>query len=237
MSTPSAAAKFDPARAAQYAEQSRIALAGYDACHDLAACMLASAIPAEAHAAQVLVAGAGGTAREIAALAGLAPGWRFTAVDPSRPMLDLASANVAAAGLDARVTTHLGYVDDLPADDRFDGATLIGVLHHVAGDGAKAALLRSIARRLKPGAPLVVAGNYRRYAEHPRLLSAWAQRWRMHGATPEEVARKLATILRGADPPASEDAVHALLDAAGFREPVRFFASLFWGAWIAMRGA
>ncbi|AGZ31539.1 hypothetical protein BBK_4526 [Burkholderia pseudomallei NCTC 13179] len=96
MSTPSAAAKFDPARAAEYAEQSRIALAGYDACHDLAACMLASAIPAEAHAAQVLVAGAGGTAREIAALAGLAPGWRFTAVDPSRPMLDLASANVAA---------------------------------------------------------------------------------------------------------------------------------------------
>lgn len=229
MSTPSAAAKFDPARAAEYAEQSRIALAGYDACHDLAACMLASAIPAEAHAAQVLVAGAGGTAREIAALAGLTPGWRFTAVDPSRPMLDLANANVAAAGLDARVTTHLGYVDDLPADARFDGATLIGVLHHVAGDGAKAALLRSIARRLKPGAPLVVAGNYRRYAEHPRLLSAWAQRWRMHGATPEEVARKLATILRGADPPASEDAVHALLDAAGFREPVRFFASLFWG--------
>lgn len=201
MSTPSAAAKFDPARAAEYAEQSRIALAGYDACHDLAACMLASAIPAEAHAAQVLVAGAGGTAREIAALAGLAPGWRFTAVDPSRPMLDLASANVAAAGLDARVTTHLGYVDDLPADARFDGATLIGVLHHVAGDGAKAALLRSISRRLKPGAPLVVAGNYRRYAEHPRLLSAWAQRWRMHGATPEEVARKLATILRGADLP------------------------------------
>lgn len=79
MSTPSAAAKFDPARAVEYAEQSRIALGGYDACHDLAACMLASAIPAEAHAAQVLVAGAGGTAREIAALAGLAPGWRFTA--------------------------------------------------------------------------------------------------------------------------------------------------------------
>ncbi|AJY32317.1 class I SAM-dependent methyltransferase [Burkholderia thailandensis] len=237
MSTPSGTAKFDSSRAAEYAEQSRIALAGYDACHDLCACMLASSVSADAGAAQILAAGAGGTAREIVTLARLESGWRFTAVDPSRPMLDLASANVAAAGLDARVTTHHGYVDDLPADASFDGATLIGVLHHVPGDDAKAALLRSIALRLKPGAPLIVAGNYRRYAEHPRLLSAWAQRWRMHGATPDEVAQKLATILRGADPPASEDAVHALLDAAGFREPVRFFASLFWGAWIAMRGA
>ncbi|AOJ06329.1 class I SAM-dependent methyltransferase [Burkholderia mayonis] len=237
MSTPSGAAKFDPSRAAEYAAQSRIALAGYDACHDLAACMLASSAAAEEGAAQILVAGAGGTAREVVALAGLEPSWRFTAVDPSQPMLDLARANVAAAGLDARVRMHHGYVDDLPPDAHFDGATLIGVLHHVPGDDAKAALLGSIARRLKPGAPLVVAGNYRRYAEHPQLLSAWAQRWRMHGASPDEVAQKLATILRGADPPASEDAVHALLDAAGFREPVRFFASLFWGAWIATRGA
>ncbi|KVD89485.1 SAM-dependent methyltransferase [Burkholderia sp. ABCPW 14] len=237
MSTPSGAAKFDPSRAAEYAAQSRIALAGYDACHDLAACMLASSAAAEEGAAHILVAGAGGTAREVVALAGLEPGWRFTAVDPSQPMLDLARANVVAAGLDARMRMHHGYVDDLPPDARFDGATLIGVLHHVPGDDAKAALLGSIARRLKPGAPLVVAGNSRRYTEHPRLLSAWAQRWRMHGASPDEVAQKLATILRGADPPASEDAVHALLDAAGFREPVRFFASLFWGAWIATRGA
>ena len=32
MSLPASAAKFDPSRAHEYAEQSRIALAGYDAC-------------------------------------------------------------------------------------------------------------------------------------------------------------------------------------------------------------
>ena len=37
MSLPASAAKFDPARAHEYAEQSRIALAGYDACHELTA--------------------------------------------------------------------------------------------------------------------------------------------------------------------------------------------------------
>jgi tRNA (cmo5U34)-methyltransferase len=59
-----AAKKFDPARAAEYERQSRIALAGYDACHELTACMLAAALGSgtEAH---ILVGGAGGGAREM----------------------------------------------------------------------------------------------------------------------------------------------------------------------------
>ncbi|MBN3793059.1 class I SAM-dependent methyltransferase [Burkholderia sp. Ac-20353] len=259
MSLPTSAAKFDPARANEYAEQSRIALAGYDACHELTACMLASTIGARD--AQVLVAGAGGTGQEILVCAALEPDWRFTAVDPSAPMLALARANVEAAGFGTRTRFVEGEVDTLPLeaatrsspdarsngqqddgssapqDARFDGATLIGVLHHLPGDDAKAALLHAIARRLKPGAPLVVAGNYRRYADHPRLLDAWQQRWRMKGATPDAVREKLAKILQGADPPATEEAVHRLLDDAGFDAPLRFFASLFWGAWIAVRRA
>ena len=110
----------------------------------------------------------------------------------------------------------------MPDTPAFDGATLIGVLHHVPGDEAKAALLHAIARRLKPGAPLVLAGNHRRYADHPRLLDAWQQRWRMKGATPDAVRAQLAKILQGADPPASEDAVFGLLSDAGFDAPLRF---------------
>lgn len=95
MSLPASAAKFDPARAHEYAEQSRIALAGYDACHELSACMLAAAIGAAD--ARILVAGAGGTGREICVSGALEPGWQFTAVDPSAPMLALARAGVEAA--------------------------------------------------------------------------------------------------------------------------------------------
>jgi hypothetical protein len=43
-STPDAAQEFDVTRAAEYETQSRIALAGYDACHELAACMLAAVL-------------------------------------------------------------------------------------------------------------------------------------------------------------------------------------------------
>ncbi|WP_343717422.1 class I SAM-dependent methyltransferase [Inquilinus sp.] len=228
------ARKFDPARAGEYEVQSRIALAGYDACHELSACMLA-AVLGSGGTAEILVAGAGGGAREIVTAGALEPGWRFTAVDPSQPMLALAAARVREAGLDGRTEIVPGTVDDLPRDRRFDAATLIGVLHHLPGDDAKRAILRSLADRLTPGAPLILAGNRFAYASRPLLLEAWGQRWRMHGAGPEEVQAKLGRILQGADPPASEEAVAALLAETGFGPSTCFFSSLFWGAWMARR--
>ncbi|MFC0407767.1 SAM-dependent methyltransferase [Roseomonas elaeocarpi] len=234
MSSTAAAQKFDPARAGEYQAQSRIALAGYDACHELSACMLSATLGGEG-AAHVLVVGAGGGAQEIVAASRLAPEWRFTAVDPSRPMMEIAVAEVARQGLAARTDFHLGYVDDLPADRRFSAATLIGVLHHQPGQEAKRQLLNAIASRLAPGAPLILAGNRYAYASQPLLLAAWGERWRMQGATAEEVRARLGKILEGADPPASEDAVAELLADAGFEPPTWFFSSLFWGACLARR--
>lgn len=231
---PDAARKFDSARAAEYEIQSRIALAGYEACHELAACVLAAEL-GSGRRARILVAGAGGGAREIVAAAALEPQWRFTAVDPSRPMLDLSVARLAEHGLIGRTELRLGEVDNLPEEPRFDAATLIGVLHHLRGEDAKLAILRALSARLKPGAPLILAGNRHAYASRPLLLAAWAERWRMHCATPDEVKAKHATILHGADPPRSDEHVAELLGHSGFGAPVLFFSSLFWGAWIARR--
>lgn len=229
-----AAAKFDSERAGEYERQSRIALAGYEACHELAACLLAAAL-GQASPRHVLVVGAGGTAQEIQALGRLEPGWRFTAVDPSPPMLDQAMRRLHSLGLDARVTAVAGEVEDLPAEQRFDAATLIGVLHHLPGSSAKERILRAISDRLPSGAPLILAGNAWTYASRPLLLNAWAQRWRMFGAGPAEVQAKLARILQGADPPASEAEALQLLEQAGFGRAERFFSSLFWTGWIAFR--
>jgi tRNA (cmo5U34)-methyltransferase len=232
--TTSSAQKFDTSRAAEYAEQSRIALAGYDACHELTACVLAASL-GSGSTATILVAGAGGTANEVLVAGLLEPNWRFVAVDPSPPMLDLARAAIHAAGLSERTEIVLGAVQDLPADRQFDAATLIGVLHHLPGDEAKGRILADIARHLKPGAPFVLAGNHYAYAAEPLRLAAWGVRWRMKGATPDEVKAKLAKILQGADPPHSEEAVAKLLIENGFSKPQRFFSSLFWGAWITTK--
>lgn len=150
-------------------------------------------------------------------------------------MMDIAVAEVSRHGLATRTDFHLGYVDDLPPDLRFSAATLIGVLHHQPGQQAKRKLLHAIAKRLTPGAPLIVAGNRYAYASQPLLLAAWGERWRMQGAAPEEVRAKLGKILEGADPPASEEAVADLLMDAGFAHPTWFFSSLFWGACLAKR--
>ncbi|MFJ2325147.1 class I SAM-dependent methyltransferase [Pseudomonas sp. NPDC087690] len=228
------AKKFDTARANEYAQQSRIALAGYDACHDLAACMLAASL-GQSRSARVLVVGAGGTAQEIIAMGALEPGWTFTAVDPSAPMLEAATQQLQANDLLPRTQVHLGQVEDLPADESFDAATLIGVLHHLPGDAAKQQILRAVQARLKPGAPLIVAGNHYAYASQPLLLQAWGQRWRQQGASAQEVQAKLGKILQGADPPHSEAAVQQLLHDAGFGDATRFFSSLFWGAWLVCK--
>lgn len=228
------AAKFDSERAGEYEKQSRIALAGYDACHELSACMLAAAL-GSGTMASILVVGAGGTAQEIITAGRLESSWRFTAIDPSEPMLDLAVQRLTAAGLGGRTEARLGYVEDLPADAQFDAATLIGVLHHLPGTEAKAGILKSMAMRLRPGAPLILACNHYAYASQPLMLAAWEERWRMQGASAAEVKAKLGKILQGADPPHSEDEVVSLLDGAGFGQPTRFFASLFWGAWLARR--
>jgi tRNA (cmo5U34)-methyltransferase len=152
-------------------------------------------------------------------------------------MMDIALARLTETGLIDRTEVLLGTVDDLPVDRRFDAATLIGVLHHLPGDEAKRHILRSLATRLKPGAPLILAGNRYPYANQPLLLAAWGERWRMQGATLEEVRAKLGKILQGADPPHSEKAIATLLAEGGFEPPLRFFSSLFWGAWIAHRAA
>ncbi|SEQ53110.1 tRNA (cmo5U34)-methyltransferase [Faunimonas pinastri] len=228
------AAKFDTGRAAEYAVQSRIALAGYDACHELAACILAAAL-GRGGEARILIGGAGGTAQEILTAAPQQQGWRFTAVDPAPAMLGLAREAVGEAGLDERVTFHAGRIEDLGAAERFDAATLIGVLHHLPGRAAKLEILKALAARLPAGAPLILAGNRGAYASRPLLLAAWGERWRMHGADEEAVKAKLGRILQGADPPASEEEVAHLLDEAGFAPPLLFFSSLFWGGWITTR--
>ncbi len=224
-------AKFDAERAAEYAVQSRIALAGYDACQELTACLLAATLDPAA-AARVLVVGVGGNASEIRALAPLAPNWRYVGVDPSPDMLNAARDVLKSEGLLDRTSLHQGYLEDLPDQEPFDAAIMFGVLHHLRGDVAKRSILEALVSRMREGAPVVVAGNRYEYSSKPLLLNAWKQRWLFAGEAPERIDHMLARITLAADPPHSNEDFEAYLERAGVEELQQFFCSLFFAAWI-----
>ncbi|EMD1678598.1 MULTISPECIES: hypothetical protein [Klebsiella] len=62
-----------------------------------------------------------------------------------------------------------------------------------------------------------------------------ANRWRMNCANAAEVKVKMNKFLQGSESPESEEAVFELLTGAGFKDPIHFFASLFWGARLTRR--
>jgi len=139
----------DPAAVASYAAETPRKVPGLADLHRMATLLLAEKAPG---AARILVVGAGG-GLEIAAMAEARPAWRFTGVDPSPAMLDL--ARQAVLPFTDRVELVTGTVDQAPPVP-FDGATCLLVLHFL-DRSERLRTLQAIRRRLKPGARIVIA--------------------------------------------------------------------------------
>ncbi|VVD61798.1 class I SAM-dependent methyltransferase [Pandoraea anhela] len=180
--------------------------------------------------ARVLSVGAG-TGAEILYLAGRHPGWRFTAVEPSGPMLDVFRAKAEAQGIASRCVFHQGFLESLPEGAPFDAATSILVSQFVTDPAGRQAFFRGIAERLRPGGYLASADLACDMASDAgrRLLEVW---FGMMSVAPE--ARERAKGIYGAQvavvPP---EAMDDILRAGGFDMPVRFFQSGLIHAWFA----
>ncbi len=185
--------------------------------------------------ARVLVVGAG-TGIELVNFKKIRPDLRLYGVDPSRQMLELARRRVAETGRTEGISFQLGYAADVPPTPRFDAATLINVLHFVPDDGSKAALLRDIARRLKPGGVFVLFDLHGDPGseEHEHYMPAWRRYWKIRGMTSEEAAAFEERIRHGIHFMSAERVV-ALAREAGFTEPRRFYKSLLYGGWTFRR--
>jgi tRNA (cmo5U34)-methyltransferase len=111
------------------------------------------------------------------------------------------------------------------------------VLHFVADDGAKLNLLRSIASRLKPGAPLVLMDAYGDLttSESQLLLEAWKHQQNLAGLTWEQVEGGMKERMQAIHF-VSSDRIEELLTEAGFHRIQRFFQIVILGGWIAFKG-
>ncbi|ATB27176.1 class I SAM-dependent methyltransferase [Melittangium boletus] len=213
--------KFGAERAAQYDAQAASWFIGVHAMHDAIATVMSATLDGQDEASLLCVGV--GTGQDVLPYAKQgAPGWRFTGVDPSPDMLAVARKQLAAAGLLERTQLHVGELDSLPPGPLFDGAEMIGVLHHVAGEENRLALLREVARRLKPGAPFILGC---RIGLDPVLTAVEAHRFQRAGAPPEFSAN-FAKGLASLQAPESEAALAALLGRAGWEPPRQIFAAL-----------
>ena len=231
-STFDSAQHFDDRRAAVYDGLIRQVVPGYDVLHRLIRLILYGILDEAAH---VLVPGAG-TGMEIETLATGRPDWRFTAIDPSPGMIEAARQRIADEGLAGRTTFHEGTIEDLPGPERFDAASLVLVMHFLPDDGAKAALLRHIAARLQPGAPLILADLFGEPESPPfrRHMDVWGA-WQLEcGIEAEDVEKGFRHVVKDIHF-VSEERIGALLAETGFGPPQPFWRNLAFGAWLAFR--
>jgi tRNA (cmo5U34)-methyltransferase len=189
-------------------------------------------VPANAH---LLSVGAG-TGLELAHLAQRFPHWRFTAVDPSRAMLDECRQRAERLGHAARCTFHHGFLDTLDTATQFDGATCLLVSHFLTEREARVALFRDIAARLRPGATLVnadLAADVNSPA-FDTLLALWMNRMSSAGVPPEALARARAAYSTDVAVVHPQQ-VEAIIASGGFDAPTQFFQAGLMHAWLAQR--
>lgn len=181
--------------------------------------------------ARILLAGAG-TGAEARFLAPLFPRWRFTLVDPSAPMLEVARRHATAEGFADRCELHVGPVSSLAAEP-YDAATSVLVSHFLTEAGDREAYFAEIAARLKPGGLLFDAdlcadtGS----AAFAPVMDLWLT---LVAMTDERKGCFRAVFGKGvaAHGPAE---VEAMIERAGFTAPVPCFQALLIRGWMAAR--
>lgn len=216
----------DPAAVAAYADRASRLVPGLADLQRMAALLVAEQAPEQA---RVLVIGAGGGV-ELKAFAQRYPQWRFVGVDPSKEMLDMALATLGP--LAARAELHHGYVDTAP-DGPFDAATCLLTMHFVAIPERRRTLTE-IRRRLKPGAPFVMA--HLSFPQAPEERETWLSRYAAFavssGVDPAD-ARNAATTIGLRLPLLGPEDEEALLKETGFTHAGVFYTGLAFRGWVA----
>lgn len=215
----------DRAAIATYAQDTPRKVPGYADLHRMAMLLLAERAPP---AAEILVYGAGG-GLELKAFADAKPDWRFTGVDPSAEMLELARDIVRPHR--TRVELLQGYIDDTPQGP-FDGATCLLTMHFLNAD-ERIEVLNGIRRRLKPGASFIVAHHSSPSGDD---LQAWLSRSIAFADTAHHdlaQASASAEMMRARLPILPSHEEEALLSNAGFSGVALFYAAFSFRGWVA----
>ena len=218
---------MNPVSVASYVDETPGKVPGLADLHRMTTLLLAEQASG---AARILVVGAGG-GLELRAMARSQPDWRFTGVDPSPAMLNLARRTVSPYA--DRMEFFTGKVDEAPSGP-FDGATCLLTLHFLDRKD-RLHTLREIRRRLLPGRMLVIAHHTAPDHESERWLERSAVFAAQSGSDPGKT-RASAKAMAERLPLLSPSEEEAVLREAGFASPMLFYAALSFRGWVATTG-
>lgn len=179
----------------------------------------------------ILVVGCG-TGNELISLTNAQPNWELWGIDPSPEMVALAHHKLSNY---PRVQIREGTLEDLPLplDPIYRGASLLLVLHFIPDDGSKLRLLRELAARLRPGAPLILADIFGSAEDFPIRLKTFADIVNPGGTDPAIIER--LKVLPERIQYISENRLTELLQKSGFSTPTRIWQSAIYGAWVCRK--
>ncbi|MGV0744994.1 class I SAM-dependent methyltransferase [Mycolicibacterium sp. XJ870] len=216
----------DPNSVATYADRPPKLVPGYYAMQRMAAILLAERVPARG---RVLVLGAGG-GLELSTFAQAHPEWTFDGVDPAPEMLRLAETTLGP--LMSRVRLHEGYIDDAPPGP-FDGAASLLTLQFLDPDERRRTAAQ-VRRRLRPGAPFVVAHFSFPYSnDDDRAL--WLSRYAAFGTASGIDAATMADAHAAIDARLhilTPDEDEQVLRDAGFADVTPFYTAFTFRGWV-----
>ncbi|MGZ0105923.1 class I SAM-dependent methyltransferase [Achromobacter sp. KK8] len=215
-----------PGASDDYADRVARHVPGLRDLHRMIGVLMAEQTPADGH---LLVLGAGG-GLELKALAESGPRWRLDGVDPSTDMLRQARATLGE--LAPRATLRQGYIDDAP-EGPYDGATCLLTLHFL-GPQERLRTVREVSRRLRPGAPFIVA----HHSFPLQRRDAWLTRnaaFITAAGVPAAQARDGMQAMRDKLPVLDPQADEAILRDAGFTDIELFYAALTFKGWVCRK--
>ncbi|MGD1918718.1 MAG: class I SAM-dependent methyltransferase [Pleurocapsa sp.] len=225
--------EFDLERASKYDLDIRKAIPGYESLHDMAQHLLKAAL---SPSADILIVGSG-TGMELISYSQRNPQWSLTGVDPSDDMMAIAKRELASKKLLERVNLHTGYVDSLAETKLMDAATLMLVMHFVPDDGAKLKLLKNIARRLKPGAEMILADLHGDKSApcFAKFQAAWQALYfnRLDDLARTKAKQNFKTAINQSIYFVPETRIIELLNIAGFKRVNKLYNAFLFGGWTA----
>jgi len=177
----------------------------------------------------LLVVGCG-TGNEIERFTQASGHWEITGIDPSPEMIKQARERLQNF---KNVNLIEGLLTDLDAGKKYGAATLLLVLHFLADNGEKQNLLKAIAERLVPGAPLVmldITGDKDQIKQNLKILRLLLP----DGLDEEQIKNRLFRIENELHY-ISEKRLSEVCIEAGFEPPLRFFQSAVYMGWITSK--